>query len=355
MLPNEICKLPLLKTLKASSNKLETLENLKDFRNMQKLEELILDHNRLKTVNGAIGYLEMLRIIDLSHNQLATAPKQIGWLEKSLRKLNLSFNQIVTLPGDFSFLNPALKLELEQNPLDPVIKMNYTRSVPLLLESLAAVVLAYPDHCVAYGDALVSGKAGVGESFKIKAFDKQKKEVKSGKDSFECKMIRERTNEFDEPFEYQCIVKNHKNGEYTVFYNVPRVGMYKTHVTQDGNPLLGSPFDTLIEPGVVDPMQCTAAGKGLCDGPAGQTVSFSIITRDKFKNILTTGGAAIRVQIYGGSNPVAKVVDNNDGSYTVTYTLGWAGLVVEFLFLLFFFNNSPRHLQYRSVCRWKGT
>lgn len=100
-----------------------------------------------------------------------------------------SFNQIVHLPGDYSFLNPALRLELEQNPLDPVVAMNYKRGTPILLDSLAASVLAYPEHCVAYGDALGSGRSGVGESFKIKAFDKRKKEIKSGKDSFECKMV----------------------------------------------------------------------------------------------------------------------------------------------------------------------
>ena len=66
------------------------------------------------------------------------------------------------------------------------------------------------------------------------------------------------------------------------------------------------------------------AGKGLVDSPAGSTVSFSIITRDRYKNMIEIGGAKIDVQILGGSNPVAKVVDNNDGSYLVTYTLGWA-------------------------------
>ena len=40
--------------------------------------------------------------------------------------------------------------------------------------------------------------------------------------------------------------------------------------------------------------------------------------------MLYVGGADVRVEILGGSNPVAKVQDNNDGSYTVTYTLGWA-------------------------------
>jgi hypothetical protein len=53
-------------------------------------------------------------------------------------------------------------------------------------------------------------------------------------------------------------------------------------------------------------------------------VSFSIITRDRYKNMIEVGGAKIDVQIVGGSSPVAKVVDNNDGSYLVTYTLGWA-------------------------------
>ncbi len=39
-------------------NKIESLESMVDFRLMQRLEELILDHNRLKTVHPAIGYLQ---------------------------------------------------------------------------------------------------------------------------------------------------------------------------------------------------------------------------------------------------------------------------------------------------------
>ncbi len=38
----------------------------------------------------------------------------------------------------------------------------------------------------------------------------------------------------------------------------------------------------------------------------------------------SVGGANIKVDIFGGSSPVAKVVDNQDGSYTITYTPGWA-------------------------------
>lgn len=167
-LPTELCMLKNLTVFKASTNKLETLECLNDFQNMEKLEELILHHNRLKSVNPQIGFMQNLRTIDLSHNQLTTCPKQIGWLEKSLRKLVLNANQIKFLPGDMTFLNPALRLELDQNPLDPVIAMNYKKGVPSLLDSLAQLVQAYPEHCVAYGDALVGGRVGVGESFHVK-------------------------------------------------------------------------------------------------------------------------------------------------------------------------------------------
>ena len=68
----------------------------------------------------------------------------------------------------------------------------------------------------------------MGEKFSIKAFDRTKKEIKSGKDTFEAKMIRVPTSELDEPCEYTCIIKNHKNGEYSVFYNLQRTGLYKT-------------------------------------------------------------------------------------------------------------------------------
>lgn len=41
----------------------------------------------------------------------------------------------------------------------------------------------------------------------IKAFDKMKKEIKSGKDAFAARMVRVPASELDEPFEYDCIVK----------------------------------------------------------------------------------------------------------------------------------------------------
>jgi len=323
-LPTDLCNCVDLTVLKVSNNKLVSFVSLEHFDHFKKLEDLIADHNRLKALHPLIGNMESLRNVDLSYNQMENAPKQLGWLGKTLRKLVLSFNQLKMLPGDFTYLNPALRLELEQNPLDPVVAMNYKKGVPLLLDSLANSVLAYPPHCVAYGDALVSGKAGVGECFQIKAFDRQKKEIKSGKDTFEAKMVKVVESEADEPFEYQCIVKNLKNGEYKVFYNVQQTGLFKTHITNEDTPILGSPFETVLEPGLVDPNQCSAAGKGLIDSTAGSTVSFSIITRDKFKNGLEVGGAKIRVEILGGSNPVPKVTDNNDGSYLVAYTLGWA-------------------------------
>ena len=72
---------------------------------------------------------------------------------------------------------------------------------------------------------------------------------------FEAKMVRVPQSEFDEPVEYECIIKNLKNGEYTIFYNLQKTGLYKTHITNEGNPILGSPFDTVIEPGLVDASQ----------------------------------------------------------------------------------------------------
>lgn len=80
-------------------------------------------------------------------------------------------------------------------------------------------------------------------------------------------MIRVPTSEFDEPVEYQkrqesqgkiifcmaCFLLNFTHfssskNENTVFSTPQLPGLYKTHITNEGTPILSSPFDTLIEP-----------------------------------------------------------------------------------------------------------
>lgn len=104
VLPFEICLLKNLVTLRASQNRLESIDSLKEIKELVKLEELILDHNRLKSVNPQIGFMQSLKTLDLSHNQLTSCPKQIGWLDKCLRKLILNNNQIKMLPGRYYYL-----------------------------------------------------------------------------------------------------------------------------------------------------------------------------------------------------------------------------------------------------------
>jgi len=71
----------------------------------------------------------------------------------------------------------------------------------------------------------------------------------------------------------------------------------------------------------------TAAGVGLGTNiPLYSTVQFTIYSRDVLGNLVTAGGDVYVVTNSAGPSTLTfKVVDNNDGTYTVTYTVNVAG------------------------------
>ena len=73
-----------------------------EIKEFNKLEELHLASNRLKTLPKEIGDLP-IKYIDLGKNQLVTVPKAVLELEK-LQKLEIGFNQIRTIPGNVNKL-----------------------------------------------------------------------------------------------------------------------------------------------------------------------------------------------------------------------------------------------------------
>ncbi len=64
---------------------------------------------------------------------------------------------------------------------------------------------------------------------------------------------------------------------------------------------------------------CVAYGDGLSSAMARQPASFTIEARDETGAALRRGGDAFSVAVRGGSFTYAKVVDNRDGTYAVTY------------------------------------
>jgi len=129
-------------------------------------------------------------------------------------------------------------------------------------------------------------------------------------------------------------IKDNGDGTYTVKYQPTDPGNYHVDVIlrNPDKPLFydhlkNSPVDVAIEPGT-DPANCIAYGPGLEPGVTDtKPANFTIEARDKNGNPRKEGGDDFVVDIQGPNGPIkAKVVDNGDGTYGVTYQPEDAGI-----------------------------
>jgi hypothetical protein len=77
-----------------------------------------------------------------------------------------------------------------------------------------------------------------------------------------------------------------------------------------------------VLPGVVDPASSTA---DVPDGVAGSPTTITVTSRDANGNALTSGGETVVVDVSGANTVTPAVTDNDDGTYTATYTPSTAG------------------------------
>ena len=133
-LPDAITKIKSLKSLDLSKNHLTTLpDHLLDLPNLYFLslhdnalttlpiihkssviQKLSLQNNRLETLHPSIARLHVIRTLNLDNNRLNTIPKQIYWLS-SLTNLSIVHNNISELPDSFSVLNHLVELDISNN------------------------------------------------------------------------------------------------------------------------------------------------------------------------------------------------------------------------------------------------
>lgn len=82
-----------------------------------------------------------------------------------------------------------------------------------------------------------------------------------------------------------------------------------------------SSFHPHIEPGEPNPGKCIAQGPGISAAVSGVQTNFTIISNDPNGKQLPRGGANFSSSFScGGSVVSVTIVDNNDGTYSCTYT-----------------------------------
>src|SRR5690606_3650302 len=104
---------------------------------------------------------------------------------------------------------------------------------------------------------------------------------------------------------------------YTLTYTPTTSGTDNVAITLNGNAISGSPYSSIVVPGAASAGQSTAVVPG---GTAGSVTTITVQAKDANGNNLTTGGATVAGSVTGANTATPAVVDNGDGTYTLTYT-----------------------------------
>jgi filamin len=162
----------------------------------------------------------------------------------------------------------------------------------------------------AEGPGLTEGKTGKPCPFTIHAVDSDGQNLNKGGDPFVVNISG--------PQNVSPKITDNKDGTYDVVYQVDKPGDYKLDVTLHGGHIRDSPFHPHIK-------ASGAAGKSYAEGPGlespkdNEPAVFTIHSVDKDGKPRTDGGDDFKVDISGTEKLVPKIVDNDDGTYTVTY------------------------------------
>ncbi|ANB15511.1 adenylate cyclase [Sugiyamaella lignohabitans] len=128
--PANILKTAALTHLDLSNNLLITLDNI-DFGQLQHLQSLNLQGNRLTNLPDNISKLEQLKVLNMSSNNLTHVNPALCRIE-SLIELDFSFNRIEELPDEIGQLKQLEKLGMTNNYLSKELPKTFNNLVSLV-------------------------------------------------------------------------------------------------------------------------------------------------------------------------------------------------------------------------------
>jgi filamin len=172
------------------------------------------------------------------------------------------------------------------------------------------------EKCRAYGRGLEPGnEAGNETDFTIEAINGAGRRVPVGGHTFVTKITDPRGRQV------ASSTRDNKDGTYFVTYTPEEEGNHVVEVTYQGKQIQKSPFHVFINSSKPDPAQTLCYGPGLEGGEAHNPATFTIEARNKAGKPIKKGGhpyAVVVTDPYGEKIP-ADLIDNNDGTYNVTY------------------------------------
>jgi filamin len=178
-----------------------------------------------------------------------------------------------------------------------------------------AARVADPSKCIAFGPGLEHAETGIPAEFTIQARNAAGRDIPVGGEKFDVKV------QGASPSVQPKVVDNN-NGTYSVTYVASQPGKHVVSVELKGKPIHQSPWNVPVDRAPADPAQTKVHGPGV-DGPVtqGEPTQFTIESHDRLGQRIKFGGDPYKVTLQGPfrREEQPKIVDNHDGSYTVSY------------------------------------
>lgn len=178
-------------------------------------------------------------------------------------------------------------------------------------------------NCLAHGPALVGGKCGERLQFTVTTISENGDVMKEGGASVTCMVtgtsLMSKTQPEPRPF-----VEDMQDGTYNIQFVCATPGSYEINALVDGNKLPMCPIIVHISPGPPSATTTQVRGEGVQRCTLGGSAEFTIQAMDEFGNLCGEGGARFGVRASAHVR-LHEVSDNEDGTYTVTYSVpDWA-------------------------------
>lgn len=169
----------------------------------------------------------------------------------------------------------------------------------------------------AYGPGLEGGVAKVPTHFTVVGKNKKGDPIGSGGERLDVKI----TGPYDS--EVKTEIVDNKDGTYTVNYRPVDKGNHTIVINHEGKSVAKSPYHVSVEPNPDDPdlVLTTVFGPGLEEAAVGEPANFTIQAKSKSGKPITHGGHAFDVEVTGPEDYTVevKIIDNKDGTYSVSY------------------------------------
>jgi filamin len=172
-----------------------------------------------------------------------------------------------------------------------------------------------PSKTRAYGPGLEHAETGIPAEFTIQAVNAAGVNIPTGGETFEV-TVQGPSGPVQPKF------TDNNNGTYGVVYTPTAAGKHTVSVNHKTRPIQNSPWSVPVDRAPADPNQTVAYGPGLEGAVQGEPANFTIEARDRLGQRINTGGDPFKVTVQGPYNRdvEARVVDNKDGTHSVTYT-----------------------------------